>query len=164
MEFNFFLRVDPDPLLYQKLEPVDIDSVDLKKIEDSMIKIMEASNGIGISANQVGFDRRVIVVKPQGQFAFAMFNPAIILGKNYTIDQEGCLSFPELFLSIKRYDEITVEYIDKDKKSCIMLFKGYDAKCVQHELDHLDGICFTNKVSKLKLDLARKKQRKNIKW
>jgi len=164
MEFNFSLRLEPDPLLYQKLEPIDIDTVDLAGIEKRMIKIMEAHNGIGISANQVGFDRRVVIIKPYGLSAFAMFNPKIISGKDTTQDREGCLSFPELFLPINRYNEVAVEYIDKNKKTCIMLFKEYDAKCVQHELDHLDGICFTTKVSKLKLDLARKKQRKNTKW
>jgi peptide deformylase len=164
MQFEFSLRVDPDPLLYQKLESINVDIFDLEQIEQQMIKIMEAHGGIGISANQVGFNGRVIVVKPRELQAFAMFNPKIVLGENTVVDREGCLSFPELFLSIKRYNKISVEYIDKHKKSCTMLLVGYDAKCVQHELDHLDGICFTTKVSKLKLDLARKKQRKNIKW
>lgn len=161
MEINFSLRTDPDPLLYQKLEDIDIDQYDLSVIEKSMIDIMLANKGIGIAANQVGFDRRVIVVKPQGKEPFAMFNPKLVSAENPDIqDQEGCLSFPNLYLPIKRYNSVAVEFVDKYKKSCTMLFEGYDAKCVQHELDHLDGICFTSKVSKLKLDLAQKKQRK----
>lgn len=159
---DFNLRLDPDPLLYQKLEDLDLTKdYDLVQIEQAMIDIMRANNGIGISANQVGFDRRVIVVQPKGQEPFALFNPKIIdISEEELADQEGCLSFPNLFLSVNRHSEITVEYVDKHKKSCIIKFIGYDAKCVQHELDHLDGITFTKKVSKLKLDFAIKKQRK----
>jgi peptide deformylase len=159
---DFNLRLDPDPILYQKLEDLDLTKdYDLVQIEQTMIDIMQANKGIGISANQVGFDRRVIVVQPKGQEPFALFNPKIInTSVDELSDQEGCLSFPNLFLSINRHSEITVEYVDKYKKPCIIVFTGYDAKCVQHELDHLDGITFTKKVSKLKLDFAIKKQRK----
>jgi peptide deformylase len=159
---DFRLRLDPDPLLYQKLEDLDLTKdYDLVQIEQAMIDIMQTNKGIGISANQVGFDRRVIVVQPKGQEPFALFNPKIInTSTDELADQEGCLSFPNLFLSVNRHSEITVEYVDKHKKSCIIKFTGYDAKCVQHELDHLDGITFTKKVSKLKLDFAIKKQRK----
>jgi peptide deformylase len=159
---DFNLRLDPDPILYQKLEDLDLTKdYDLEKIEQAMIEIMQANNGIGISANQVGFDRRVIVVQPKGQEPFALFNPKIIgTSEDELADQEGCLSFPNLFLPVNRHSEITIEYVDKHKKSCIITFTGYDAKCVQHELDHLDGITFTKKVSKLKLDFAIKKQRK----
>lgn len=159
---NFKLRIDPDPLLYQKIENFDFNQdYDLDLIEKSMIHIMNSFDGIGISANQVGFDRRVIVVKPKGQSPFAMFNPKIIEIGNMSIpDREGCLSFPNLFLTIERPDSIKVEYIDKNKNTCIMLFENYDAKCVQHELDHLDGICFTKKISVLKLSLAKKRSRK----
>jgi peptide deformylase len=161
MQIDFTLRVDPDPILYQKLKDIDLEQHDLEMIEQAMIRLMNANNGIGISANQVGFDQRVVVIKPKNKQPFALFNPRIISFEEPNIqDQEGCLSFPDLYLPVKRYNSVTVEFIDKHKKSCTMLFEGYDAKCIQHEIDHLDGICFTSKVSKLKLDLARKKQRK----
>lgn len=158
---NFNLRLDPDPLLYQKLEPYDFNcGMDTNEIERVMIAIMEKEGGIGISANQVGFDRRVIVVKPKGQVPFAMFNPEIIESKNDKADDEGCLSFPNLLIKVNRPNSVTVKYLDKDQKECIITLNGYDAKCVQHEIDHLDGITFTKKVSTLKLALAIKKQRK----
>jgi peptide deformylase len=158
---DFKLRLDPDPILYQKLEDLDIDQYDLPAIEQAMIYWMKTFNGIGIAANQVGFDKRVIVVKPKGKEPFAMFNPKVInISEDEIPDEEGCLSFPNLFISIKRPKKIEVEFIDKNKNSCIMLFEGYDSKCVQHELDHIDGICFVNRVSPMKLALAKKKQRK----
>lgn len=162
MTDNFRLVLDPDSLLYTKLNDLDLDkNYDLKLIESAMVKIMAEHGGIGISANQVGFRYRAIVVKPQGRLPIAMFNPKVIDYSNTnTLDKEGCLSFPGLFLSIHRSDEVTVEYIDTNKKPCIITLKDYDARCLQHELDHLDGTCFTNKVSNFKLELARKKQRK----
>jgi len=158
---EFQLRIDPDPILYTKLEPFDFNcELDPKEIERVMTAIMEVESGIGISANQVGFNRRVIVIKPKGQAAFAMFNPEVVNAEIETVDEEGCLSFPNLFIKVNRPNSVTVKYLDTDNKECIMTLSGYDAKCVQHEIDHLDGITFTKKVSKLKLDLAVKKQRK----
>ena len=163
---DFKLRLDPDPILYKKSEEFDFSQdIDLAAIEEKMIEIMLENNGIGISANQVGYDRRVIVIKPQGKDPFAMFNPKIqSTSQAATKDDEGCLSFPELFLPIDRSRSIIVEYVDKDKKQCIIELNGYDAKCVQHEIDHLDGIVFTSHVSSLRLTLAKKKQRKIKKW
>jgi peptide deformylase len=158
---DFYLRKDPDPILYQKLEDYDFScNLDPAEVEQSMIAIMNTDNGIGIAANQVGFDKRVIAVKPKNQDAFAMFNPVIIAGKGVGEDEEGCLSFPNLFIKIDRFTEVTVKYLDKYNKECTITLNGYDAKCVQHEIDHLDGITFTKRVSKLKLDFAIKKQRK----
>lgn len=158
---NFELRFDPDPILYQKLEPYDFNcGLDTKEIERIMISIMEKQFGIGISANQVGFDRRVIVIKPKGQEPFALFNPEILEKNEDVDDEEGCLSFPNLFIKVNRANSVTVKYLDTDGKECKIQLSGYDAKCVQHEIDHLDGITFTKRVSKLKLDLAIKKQRK----
>lgn len=159
---DLYLRVEPDPLLYTKLEDFDLSKdIDLEAIENKMIELMTASRGIGIAANQVGLTNRVVVVEPKGKEPVAMFNPKIIeQGSTEVADLEGCLSFPDLYLQIKRPETITVEYVDKHRNNCIITLSGYDAKCLLHELDHLDGICFTTKVSKLKLDLARKKQRK----
>jgi peptide deformylase len=166
MVINFSLRLEGDPLLYQKLEDFDFNSgYDLEEIENKMTELMTESQGIGISANQVGFDRRVIVIWPKAHKEidkpFALFNPKIIktsAGNNNDI--EGCLSFPDLYIKIDRADEVTVEYIDKHKKSCIITLNGYDARCVQHEIDHLNGTCFISRVSSLKLEMARKRQRK----
>lgn len=161
MALNFYLRIDPDPILYQKLEDYDFNcELNPEEIEKSMIEIMNMDRGIGIAANQVGFDKRVIVIQPKGKEPFAMFNPVITAVSGNGDDEEGCLSFPNLFIKIGRATEVTVKYLDKYNKECTIILSGYDAKCVQHEIDHLDGITFTKRVSKLKLDFAIKKQRK----
>ena len=157
----FELKKEGDPLLSQKLEPFDFNSgMDPESIENEMIRLMKENYGIGIAANQVGFDRRVIIVEPKDQFPIGMFNPEIIESTGSCNDEEGCLSFPGLFVKVERAETITVKYLDKHNVECTITLSGTDAKCVQHEIDHLDGICFTTRVSRLKLDLARKRQRK----
>ena len=157
----FELKKEGDPLLSQKLEPFDFNSgMDAELVEKEMIRLMKENYGIGIAANQVGFDRRVIIVEPANQTPIAMFNPEIIESIGSCNDEEGCLSFPGLFVKVERAETITVKYLDKYNVECTITLSGMDAKCVQHEIDHLDGICFTTRVSRLKLDLARKRQRK----
>ena len=157
----FELKKEGDPLLSQKLEPFDFNSgTDAELVEKEMIRLMKENYGIGIAANQVGFDRRVIIVEPVNQTPIGMFNPEIIESIGSCNDEEGCLSFPGLFVKVERAETITVKYLDKHNVECTITLSGMDAKCVQHEIDHLDGICFTTRVSRLKLDLARKRQRK----
>jgi peptide deformylase len=92
---------------------------------------------------------------------FAMFNPRIIsTGSEFQSGSEGCLSFPELWIDVKRPATITVEYFDKLGIQCILTLTGLDARCFLHELDHLNGVCFTDIVSPLKLAMAKKKQQK----
>lgn len=134
-------------------------------LEEKMIEIMIANRGIGLAANQLGFDKRIFVMGAESYLNFpkptAMFNPKIIeTSKNNVQDLEGCLSFPGLFLSVNRPDWIVGGFFDSNGSYHEEKFIGYAAKCFQHELDHLDGICFVDKVSKLKLQLALKKQRK----
>lgn len=155
------LKLESDPLLIQKLEPFDFNAgVDTHALEARMIELMKQYNGMGIAANQVGFDKRVIVVQPKGKDPIGMFNPEIVNQSGTCSDEEGCLSFPGLFIKVERSENIIVKYLDKDQKSCTITLSGMDAKCVQHEIDHLDGICFITRVSQLKLNLARKRQRK----
>lgn len=158
---DFYLRKDPDPILYKKLEDYEFDcGMDTHEIERVMIDIMDKEYGIGISANQVGFDRRVIVIRPREQKSIIMFNPTIVSKIGECADEEGCLSFPGLFMQIRRAETVVAQYLDKNAKECTIKLTGMDAKCLQHEIDHLDGVVFTQHVSRMKLDLARKRQRK----
>lgn len=140
---------------------------DADLLEKSMIEFMLANNGIGLAANQIGFTKRVFVL---GSYnikgfpePFALFNPRIIeASEEMDQHQEGCLSYPGLWLSIKRPAVIKVEYQDRDGNLVQAAMSGLIARCFQHELDHLDGVCFVDKVSQLKLSLALKKLRKKI--
>jgi peptide deformylase len=153
---------DPDPVLKQRAENWDFKNhINAAVIEREMLAIMNASNGIGLAANQVGLLRRVFVLKLQDGRELGCFNPWIMFGDNDKIeDNEGCLSFPNLWLKVKRHNKITAAYLDNTGKDCIIELDGIDSRCFQHELDHLEGITFTEYVSDLKLQMARKKQRK----
>lgn len=157
------LVLDPDPILKQRAVEWDfaVDK-DAEKVEEEMIDIMKTFHGRGLAGNQVGLLKRVFVIKLESTGeTLAMFNPKIIeTSSNENSAEEGCLSFPSLWLDVKRPATIKVEYLDKQGKECQNTLSGIDARCFLHELDHLDGIVFTTKVSQMKLILAKKKQRK----
>jgi len=130
-------------------------------LEEAMINTMKANNGIGLAANQVGLTRRVFVMQPSNADAFALFNPVIrSTSETMQTGQEGCLSFPDLWLDVERPEEVIADYIDKTGKERTIKLVGLDARVFLHELDHLNGVCFTDKTSPLKLALAKKKQLK----
>lgn len=138
---------------------------DAKLLERQLIEIMIKNKGIGLAANQVGIAKRVFVMGKDSYNNFsnpcAMFNPIIVESSNILLeDREGCLSYPGLWLKIKRPEWVLVGYYDSDGILKENKFQGYAAKCFQHELDHLNGVCFIDKISRLKLQLAMRKQRK----
>ncbi len=152
----------PNPILTQKAEPWDFENhINAAVIEREMLELMKASRGRGLAANQVGLLRRVFVMQLEDGREIGCFNPAVLYADDDTeLGEEGCLSFPNLWLKVPRNKSLTAMYLDNTGKKCIIELKGIDARCFLHELDHLNGICFTDGMSKLKLDLALKKQRK----
>jgi len=149
----------PDIVLKQQAEPWDFEKdLNAKELEVDMVQLMIESNGIGLAANQVGLLKRVFAIHLKDQVPFCMFNPYILHGDNDIVEgEEGCLSFPDLFLKVPRHNKITAGYLDRQGNKCIIELSGLDSRCFQHELDHLDGVCFTEHISPLKLALAKKK-------
>jgi peptide deformylase len=134
------------------------------QLEAAMIELMLQHGGIGLSANQIGLQAQIFVMKPYliKRAPFAVINPQILsVSEQVESMPEGCLSEPGLFLSIARPVEITVKYVDTHAKECIITLHDIDARCWLHEFDHLNGIMFTDRVSKLKLQVAKRKQLKN---
>ena len=157
----------PDDILNQCLPDFDFSNPVMNPydLEEQMVTLMAQSNGIGLAANQVGISARVFVMQTQNlkdvYTPFALFNPKVVaISPDEELDEEGCLSFPDLWIKVKRPAHVVAEFFDRDNNQRIIRFDGIDARCFLHELDHLNGICFIEKVSKLKLDLALKKQRK----
>jgi peptide deformylase len=157
----------PNPILKQQAERWDFEKdTGAETLEVDMVQLMIESGGIGLAANQVGLLKRVFAIHLKDQVPFCMFNPHILWGDdNMIIGDEGCLSFPDLFLKVPRHNNITAGYVDRQGNKRIIELTGIDARCFQHELDHLDGICFTDNISPLKLALAKKKllKKKRIK-
>lgn len=139
---------------------------DAEQVEKDMIEFMLANGGIGLAANQLGIAKNVFVMGsnniPNFPAPFAVFNPVIKeASSELVLDREGCLSYPDLFLMIKRPSWIVAEYQDSKGNVNEIKIDGYLAKCFQHEYDHLNGVCFVDRVSQMKLQLAMKKIRKN---
>ena len=135
---------------------------------NNMFETMKNYGGIGLSANQVGKPYRLFVMGDNLQInkgqKWVCINPEITDMSKETIRyKEGCLTFPFLFLDIERPQDITVEYLDENLEKKEEHMTGIVARCFQHEFDHMQGIVFTEHVSKLKLDMALKKRDKQIK-
>ncbi len=149
----------PNEFLFKVVkEVINFDS-ELKKESEEMFALMYEKKGVGLSANQVALDKRIFVMncsgKPDGEKIF--INPEIIEGYDRCVDKEGCLSFPGLYVDITRYKSVKLKWKDLTGKECEGIFNGLEAICVQHELDHLNGIVFVNRLSALKKTMALKK-------
>lgn len=159
-------ELGPHESLQIKSDPWDFNTDrDPERLEHGMIDFMIQNRGIGLAANQIGITKRVFVMGSDNISGFprpfALFNPIMIeQSKEFILDQEGCLSYPDLYLKIKRPSWVVAAYQDSQGTVREVKIDGYLSKCFQHELDHLDGICFVDKVSRLKLNLAMKKLRK----
>lgn len=154
----------PDPILVERMPDFDFDNpvMDPKELEREMIATMFANNGIGLAANQVGIKTRVFAMGSKENFlnAKAFFNPKIVANTDTIEDlEEGCLSFPGVFVNIKRPTAIKVEYQNSSGETETAEFTGYDCKVFLHEHDHLEGITFQNRISSLKWALAVKKSK-----
>ena len=134
---------------------------DAEKLEQEMIDFMLANNGIGLAANQIGLAKNVFVLGSkniQGYEPMAVFNPKILeVSKETELFKEGCLSYPDLWLTIKRPKAIIAEYQNSKGEVVTVEIDGLISRCFQHEFDHLKGICFVDRVSQMKLQLAMKK-------
>ena len=154
-----------NPLLRIKLSECSSD-LDREKVESQLIDSMKHYQGIGLSANQLGIMERVFVMYSdvkKGEI-ISCFNPKIITQSDTEIViDEGCLSYPGLWLKVKRPDGIEVEYEDKNGELQSKAMFGLECRIFLHEYDHMEGTDFTKKVSKIKLDRAKKRQSKMLK-
>ena len=154
----------PNDFLMKSVKPYKFDEHDPIKTEIEILDLMQKSKGVGLAANQVGLDASVFGMLKSNGDKIAIFNPVIRGASDETnLGIEGCLSFPALMLNVKRANSIAVSYQNKEGTTVNEELHGFDARVFQHEFDHLQGVNFVDRVSKLKLDLALKKRNKYIK-
>ena len=166
---KLILVPETDPILHKELAPVDFAAYDVTALSQRLMKIMAACHGAGLSANQVGVDAQMFVMQwppmdgqPGG--SRVVINPEIkAVSEQVNQFEEGCLSFPALFIWLKRPEAIQVRYQDVSGEWIEETFTGWPARIFQHEFDHLKGLTFDQKASKLKLDFAKKKRAKVFK-
>lgn len=156
----------PDPRLKLVSKPVERVDDDLRALIDDMIETMYAADGIGLAAIQVGVDKRVIVMdlSDERNDPRVFINPVITpLCETLRPYQEGCLSVPDIFDEVERPATCKVEYLDYDGNAKEEIAEDLFAVCIQHEMDHLEGIVFIDYLSRLKRERAVKKVQKLIK-
>jgi len=156
------ILTEPNKLLRQISKPVNKVGKNEQKLMDDMVETMYAANGIGLAAIQIGFPKRIIVMdvsKDQKNKNPMYFINPIILNKatEQSTYEEGCLSVPDQFAEIDRPNKCEVEYLDYNGKKKLLKADGLLATCIQHEIDHLEGILFIDYLSKLKKSMIIKK-------
>lgn len=152
----------PDPRLKQVSEPVEAVTDEIRSLMDDMLATMYDAPGIGLAAIQIGVPKRVIVMDlaQQGEDPNPKYfvNPEILDPAETTVPyQEGCLSVPDIFDDVERPETCRVTYLDYDGNRVTEDCEGLYAVCIQHEMDHLEGIVFLDHLSRLKRDRAIKK-------
>jgi len=155
----------PDPRLKLVAKPVDRVDAKVRRLMDDMLDTMYGSIGIGLAAPQVGMSQRVIVidVAREGEKANPMriANPEIIWrSEETTVAQEGCLSVPEHYADVSRAAKIRLRYVDHENEIREIDADGLLATCLQHEIDHLDGVLFVDHISALKRGMILRKLQK----
>ena len=161
-----------DSVLRAKSSPVALVTPELRAVAEEMLKTMYKANGVGLAAQQVGRTERLCVIdvpkeceKKEYQESNAqavampmvLFNPEILDRAGEQTDSEGCLSFPKIHTPITRSDKVTVTYLDQHGMRQTVTVQGLLARAVQHELDHLDGVVFTDLVPEEKKPAIQKK-------
>ena len=150
-----------EPVLREKSEPIAIVTDQLRSLAVDMISTMHAAKGVGLAAQQVGRTERMCVIDiPEGceneedeafnsivPMPLVLFNPEIISREGSQLDKEGCLSFPGIGGSVERAAQVTCQYLDINNLPQIVTARGFLARALQHEIDHLDGILYVDRMA-----------------
>lgn len=155
------------PVLLKRAEPFTGFDKNLEKLIDDMFETMYAATGAGLAAPQIGLSSRIFVMDCSGgrnkKQKIALINPVIELEEGEQTGDEGCLSFPGIYISVTRPQRVVVRAQDLDGSPFTLDVMNFEARCVSHEIDHLDGDLFIESLSPLKRDLLKRKIRKRIK-
>ncbi len=162
------IRVYPDPILKQVAEPVEeIDESVVAVVQDLVDTMLDAGHSVGVAAPQIGVLQRVMVVdvstsklgRDNNHGLLEMVNPEIIERFGSKMMREGCMSVPDYTGNVTRAEHIVIEFTTRNGQLRVIEASGFEAVAIQHELDHLDGLLFLDRVSSLKTDLYRRKSK-----
>lgn len=161
---NYEIITLPDPVLKQIAQPVQTITADIQKQMDRMLQTMYDAPGIGLAANQVGLLNRVIVMdlsnreEEEEAHPYFMVNPEVVWESGeMSVLEEGCLSIPKQYGEVERPATVRVKYLDYNGKEAELEASGLLSHCVQHEIDHLNGVLFIDYLSSLKRNMILKK-------
>ena len=155
----------PSAVLSKKAEVVGNIDKSIKNLVNSMFDTMYENNGVGLAAPQINQSLQILVMdcsrKDNNYEPTVLINPNIIIkSTDFQVYEEGCLSFPNQYFEVKRPEFVKINYLDMVGESKEKIFNGFEAVCVQHEIDHLAGTLFTSHISRLKRQMIHKKMQK----
>ncbi|MBB4101587.1 peptide deformylase [Allorhizobium borbori] len=156
------LIILPDPLLREVSKPVERIDSDILTLADDMLATMYDAPGIGLAAIQVAVPRRMLVIdvsrEGEEKQPLVVINPEIVAASDQlSVYEEGCLSIPDYYAEVERPAEVTVRFLDRAGKEQTLKADGLLATCLQHEIDHLNGVLFIDHISRLKRDMVIRK-------
>lgn len=156
----------PDPLLQARCRPVEAITAEVRQLIDDMVETMYDAPGVGLAAPQVGSDLRIVVMDCSDKEAPAelrvLINPEIVARRGELVWEEGCLSIPGVYDKVTRAAHIRVRALDREGKPIEFEAEELLSVCVQHELDHLNGVLFLDHLSRLKRRIAERAFKKNL--
>jgi peptide deformylase len=157
----------PDPVLREKARCVDDIDNGIQRLIDDMIDTMHQAPGIGLAANQVGRPLSVLVIDIQREECeyglIVLINPELLSARGEITFDEGCLSVPEYFANVKRHEEVVVCGLDREGKKIEIAAAGLLAVVLQHEMDHLEGKLFIDRLSPITRDIFKRRWKKKVK-
>lgn len=156
------LIILPDPVLRQLSKPIERVDSDLQRLADDMLETMYDAPGIGLAAIQIGVPRRMLVIdisrEGEEKQPQVFINPEIVKSSDErSVYEEGCLSIPDYYAEVERPAVVSVKYLDSNGKEQTVEADGLLATCLQHEIDHLNGVLFIDYISRLKREMVIKK-------
>lgn len=157
------IRQFPDPVLRRVSEPIKKTDKTVPSLVKRLISVMRRQpGGVGIAAPQIGVLKRIAIIdispKVSDKKLLILINPKIITFEKETVTREGCMSLPDYTANVSRAERIYVKWLDLDFKERELLTSGLEARCIQHEIDHLNGLLFVDRVSSLKRDVFPRKR------
>jgi peptide deformylase len=155
----------PDPILKRKAEPITQITDEVRRLIDDMTETMYEAPGVGLAAPQIGRSVRVIVIdvnskEEENRELICLINPEIIEQTGETVWEEGCLSVPDYTADVRRAERVVVKGLDRNGKEEVIVGEGLLSIVFQHEIDHLNGVLFIDRLGLIKRDLIRRKLRK----
>ncbi|PLX83034.1 MAG: peptide deformylase [Desulfuromonas sp.] len=160
------ILVYPDPILKQVCQPIeDIDAAVDALLQDLIDTMRDSGHSVGVAAPQIGVNRRAVVVdvshskfgRDNNHGLLTMVNPVILEQDGRKTFREGCMSVPDYTGNVTRAENILLQFTDRNSEERVLRCSGFEAVAIQHEIDHLDGLLFLDRVSSLKTDVFRRK-------
>lgn len=149
-----------EPILREKALPVEEVTPEILNLIKDMIETMYTASGVGLAATQVGVPKRIILVDEEEDGLIVLINPMIIKSEGEVVAEEGCLSVPDIYSQVKRSSKVTVKALNENGDSIEITKEGLTARALQHEIDHLDGILFIDRIGRTERQILLNKLKK----